>query len=50
MFASAFVSDTSVRDNLIRSVFNHANSNQSIGAFPEKYSVADNGGISGWAG
>ncbi|KAM5534567.1 hypothetical protein V8D89_011771 [Ganoderma adspersum] len=50
LFASAFVSDTTLRDNLISSVFNHANSKQSIGAFPEKYSVADNSGTSGWAG
>ncbi|KAM5534566.1 hypothetical protein V8D89_011770 [Ganoderma adspersum] len=42
LFASAFVSDTTVRDNLIRSVYNHANSNQSVGVLPERYSVTSN--------
>ena len=42
LFASAFVSDNTVRDNLIRSVYNHANSNQSAVLFPERYSVTNN--------
>ena len=50
MFASAFVSDTTVRDALIKTVHNHANSNLSVGAFPEIYSTSDNSYINGAAG
>ncbi|KAM5540216.1 hypothetical protein V8D89_006035 [Ganoderma adspersum] len=50
MFASAFVSDTTVRDALIKTVHNHANSNLSAGAFPETYSTSDNSYKLGAAG
>ncbi|KAM5540214.1 hypothetical protein V8D89_006033 [Ganoderma adspersum] len=42
MFASAFVSDNNVRDNMIQTVYNHANSNLSAGVFPEIYNTTDN--------
>nr|VWO99943.1 Hypoxanthine-guanine phosphoribosyltransferase [Ganoderma boninense] len=42
MFASAFVSDDNVRDNLIQSVYNHANFNLTTGVFPETYNTTDN--------
>ncbi|KAM5540211.1 hypothetical protein V8D89_006030 [Ganoderma adspersum] len=50
MFASAFVSDTTVRDALIEKIHNHANSNLSTGAFPEIYSTSDNSYKNGAAG
>ena len=50
MFASAFVSDSTVRDALIKSIHNHANSNLSLGAFPEIYNTSDNSYKNGAAG
>ncbi|KAM5540207.1 hypothetical protein V8D89_006026 [Ganoderma adspersum] len=50
LFTSAFVSDTTVRDNLIKSVYNHANFNQSAGVFPERYNVSSNAARNGFAG
>ena len=50
MFASAFVSDTTVRDALIKTIHNHANSNLTVGAFPEIYSTSDNSYKNGAAG
>ncbi|KAM5534565.1 hypothetical protein V8D89_011769 [Ganoderma adspersum] len=50
LYASAFVSDTTVRDNLITSVYNHANFNQTVGAFPERYNVTTNAVNNGRAG
>ena len=50
MYASAFVSDTTVRDNLIQTVYNHANFNQTVGAFPERYNVTTNAVNNGRAG
>ena len=50
MFASAFVSDSTVRDALINSTHNHANSNLSLGAFPEIYNTSDNSYKNGVAG
>ncbi|PIL35874.1 hypothetical protein GSI_01534 [Ganoderma sinense ZZ0214-1] len=42
MFTSAFVSDDNVRNNLIQSIYNHANFNLSAGVFPETYNTTDN--------
>ncbi len=50
LFASAFASDTTVRDNIIKSVYNHANFNQSVGVFPERYNVTNNAANNGRAG
>ncbi|PIL35943.1 hypothetical protein GSI_01603 [Ganoderma sinense ZZ0214-1] len=50
LYASAFVSDTTVRDSLIESVYNHANFNQTVGAFPERYNVTSNAVNNGRAG
>ncbi|KAM5540215.1 hypothetical protein V8D89_006034 [Ganoderma adspersum] len=50
LFTSAFVSDTTVRDVLIRNVYNHANSNLSNGIFPERYDTRDNTWRNGVAG
>ena len=50
LYASAFVSDTTVRDNLIQTVYNHANFNQTVGAFPERYNVTTNAVNNGRAG
>ncbi|KAI1793799.1 hypothetical protein LXA43DRAFT_1180168 [Ganoderma leucocontextum] len=50
LFASAFVSDTTVRDNMIMAVYNHANFNQSLGLFPERYNVSSNAARNGLAG
>ena len=49
MFASAFVSDTTVRDALINGVYNHANFNLSAGVFPERYNTSDNSPNNGFA-
>ena len=49
MLTSAFVSDTTVRDNLIKTVYNHANFNQSAGVFPERYNVSSNAARNGFA-
>ncbi len=50
MFASAVVSDSAVRDNIIKGIYNHANYNQSAGVFPERYSVSNNAARNGFAG
>ncbi|TBU41779.1 hypothetical protein BD309DRAFT_964560 [Dichomitus squalens] len=50
LFTSAFVSDSTVRDNLIKGVHNHANFNQSSGVFPEIYNDATGAGLNGFAG
>ena len=50
MFASAFMSDTSVRDNMIKTVYNHMNSNTSAQIFPERYNTTDNSARNGFAG
>ncbi|KAI1785602.1 hypothetical protein LXA43DRAFT_1065747 [Ganoderma leucocontextum] len=50
LFVSAFVSDTTVRDNMIMAVYNHANFNQSLGLFPERYNVSNNAARNGWFG
>ena len=50
MFASAFMSDNNVRDNMIKSIYNHANSNASVGVFSERYNTADNTYNNGVAG
>ena len=50
LFASAFVSDTTVRDTLIGNIYNHANSNVSNGIFPERYDTRDNSWRNGVAG
>ncbi|KAI1795667.1 hypothetical protein LXA43DRAFT_731775 [Ganoderma leucocontextum] len=52
LFASAFVSDTNVRDNMIKGVYNHANFNRTTGAgvFPERYNVATGTARNGYAG
>nr|VWO99914.1 Pneumococcal histidine triad protein D truncation [Ganoderma boninense] len=42
VFASAFMSDNNVRDSMISSVHNHANTNTSAGVFPERYNTTDN--------
>ena len=49
MFASAFMSDTSVRDSMIKTVYNHANFNLSAGVFPERYNTSDNSPSNGFA-
>ncbi|PIL35870.1 hypothetical protein GSI_01530 [Ganoderma sinense ZZ0214-1] len=49
LFASACVSDTTVRDTLINDVYNHANSNLSAGVFPEIYNTSDNTPSKGFA-
>ena len=49
MFASAFVSNTTVRDALINGVYNHANFNLSAGVFPERYNTSDNSPSNGFA-
>ena len=50
MFASAFMSDTSVRDSMIKTVYNHMNSNTSAQIFPERYNTTDNSARNGFAG
>ncbi|KAM5540219.1 hypothetical protein V8D89_006038 [Ganoderma adspersum] len=50
LFTSAFVSDTTVRDTLIKSIHNHANSNVSGAVFPERYDTRDNSGRNGPSG
>ncbi|PIL35889.1 hypothetical protein GSI_01549 [Ganoderma sinense ZZ0214-1] len=50
LFASAFVSDTTLRDALIERIHNHANSNVSLGLFAEIYSISDNSYQRGAAG
>ena len=50
MFASAFMSDTSVRDSMIKTVYNHMNSNTSGQIFPERYNTTDNSARNGFAG
>lgn len=50
LFASAFVSNTTVRDNLIKSIHNHANSNVSYGLFAEIYNTSYNSYEHGAAG
>ena len=50
MLASAVVSDNTVRDNMIKGVYNHANYNQTVGVFPERYNVATNDARNGYAG
>ncbi|KAM5540217.1 hypothetical protein V8D89_006036 [Ganoderma adspersum] len=50
LFASAFVSDIIVRDTLIRSIHNHANSNVSQGLFAEIYNTSYNSYEHGTAG
>ena len=50
LFTSAFVSDTTVRDALIQSIHNHANSNVSGAVFPERYDTRDNSWRNGLSG
>ncbi|PIL35880.1 hypothetical protein GSI_01540 [Ganoderma sinense ZZ0214-1] len=50
LFTAAVVSDNTVRDNIIKGVYNHANYNQSAGIFPERYNVANNAARNGFAG
>ena len=50
VLASAVVSDNTVRDNMIKGVYNHANYNQTVGVFPERYNVATNDARNGYAG
>ncbi|KAM5545433.1 hypothetical protein V8D89_000471 [Ganoderma adspersum] len=49
-FTSAFVSDDTVRDALIKGVLNHANWNQSGGVFSERYNVSTGYPRNGFAG
>lgn len=44
------MSDSSVRDSMIKNIYNHANSNTSAQAFPEVYNTSDNSAKSGFAG
>ena len=41
LFAAASVTDTNVRDQLIRGVWNRANSSKTVGAFLDYYSNTD---------
>ncbi|KAI1795669.1 hypothetical protein LXA43DRAFT_991614 [Ganoderma leucocontextum] len=50
LFASAYVSDSTVRDSLVSRVHNHANFNQTSGVFPERYDVSSGAGKNGFAG
>ena len=50
LHTSAFVSDNAVRDTLIQSIHNHANSNLSGGIFPERYDITNNAWRNGLAG
>lgn len=50
MFTAAVVSDTTVRDKIIKGIYNHANYNQTAGIFPERYNVANNVARNGFAG
>ncbi|PIL35879.1 hypothetical protein GSI_01539 [Ganoderma sinense ZZ0214-1] len=50
MFASAFMSDNNVRNNMISNIHNHVNSNTSAQIFPERYNTTDNSARNGFAG
>ena len=50
LFTSGFMSDPAVRDNLIKGVHNHANNNQTQGAFSEIYNDGTGAPSTGVAG
>nr|VWP00989.1 Uncharacterized protein [Ganoderma boninense] len=50
LFTAAVVSDNTVRDNIIKGIYNHANYNRTGGVFPERYNVGNNAARNGFAG